>query len=146
MKEDVVNRWGNRLISLKKPKKEIKMAKNQNKRLAPALIQTDLDAYTAWQGIATYAPANTAYAKAAVTAKYTAFKAAQDAELAAQTALATARDAAAAAEWDFHNTMLAVKEQVIAQFGKSSDQVQSMGLKKKTEYKAPGRKTRAKAA
>ncbi len=41
--------------------------------------------------------------------------------------------------------MLGVKEQVIAQFGKSSDQVQALGLKKKTEYKAPVRKGKAKA-
>ena len=116
---------------------------DQNKRLAPALIQADLDGYVAWQGITTYAPANTAYAKTAVTAKNTALKSAQDAEIAAQVALATARDAAAAAEWDFHNTMLAVKEQVIAQFGKSSDQAQALGLKKKSEYKAPGRKAKA---
>jgi hypothetical protein len=119
------------------------MAKDQTKRIAPAQQQIDLDSYTALQGIATYAPANTAYTKIAVTAKYTALKAAQDAELAAQVALATARDAAAAAEWDFHNTMLAVKEQVIAQFGKNSDQVQALGLKKKSEYKAPTRKAKA---
>ena len=119
------------------------MAKNQNIRVTPAKMQVDLDSYTAWQGITTYAPANTAYAKVAVTAKYTALKAAQDAEIAAQVALATARDAATAAEWEFHNTMLAVKEQVIAQFGKSSDQVQSLGLKKKSEYKAPARKTKS---
>jgi hypothetical protein len=139
---------------LKKPKKEIKMAtpalaggarENQNVRLAPVKLQVDLDIYTALQGIAAYAPANTAYAKTAVTAKYTAFKAAQDAELAAQVALATARDGAAAAEWDFHNTMLAVKEQVIAQFGKSSDQVQALGLKKKSEYKAPVRRSKKAA-
>ncbi len=119
------------------------MAKNQNVRLAPVKLQADLDIYTALQGIAAYAPANAAYAKTAVTAKYTAFKAAQDAELAAQVALATARDAATAAEWDFHNTMLAVKEQVIAQFGKNSDQVQALGLKKKSEYKSPARKAKA---
>ena len=116
------------------------MAKNQNKRLAPALMQADLDAYTAWLGITAYAPANTAYAKTAVTAKFTALKTAQDAEVTAQVALATARDAATAAEWEFHNTMLAVKEQIIAQFGKSSDQVQALGLKKKVEYRAPGRR------
>jgi hypothetical protein len=120
------------------------MAKNQNKRLAPALMQTDLDAYTAWLGITSYAPANNAYIKTAITPKLTALKAAQDAELAAQVALATARDAAAAAEWEFHNIMLGVKEQVIAQFGKNSDQVQSLGLKKKVEYKAPGRKAKGK--
>lgn len=119
------------------------MAKNQSIRIRPTALQTDLDAYTAWLGITTYAPANTAYAKVAVTAKYTALKSAQDAELAAQVALATARDAAAAAEWEFHNTMLAVKEQVIAQFGKSSDQVQALGLKKKAEYKTPLRKLKA---
>ena len=119
------------------------MAKNQNVRLKPVQLQADLDALTALNGFAVYTPANTAYAKTAVTAKYTALKSAQDAELAAQVALATARDAATAAEWEFHNTMLAVKEQVIAQFGKSSDQVQALGLKKKTEYKAPGRKAKA---
>ena len=119
------------------------MAKNQNKRLVPSFIQADADSYTAWLGITTYAPANTAYAKIAVTAKYTAFKSAQDAELAAQVAVATARDAAAAAEWEFHNTVLAVKEQVIAQYGKSSDQAQAMGLKKKSEYKSPARKAKA---
>ena len=116
------------------------MAKNQNKRLSPAQMQADTDAYTALQAITTYTPANAAYAKTAITPKLTAMKSAQDAELAAQVALSTARDAAAAAEWDFHNTMLAVKEQVIAQFGKSSDQVQALGLKKKTEYKAPARR------
>lgn len=120
------------------------MAKNQNKRLAPALMQADLDAYTALLGIAAYAPANAAYAKTALAPKLTAMKAAQDAEIAAQVALATARDTATAAEWEFHNLMLGVKEQIIAQFGKSSDQVQSLGLKKKVEYKSPGR--RAKAA
>ena len=117
---------------------------NQNVRLKPVQLQADLDALIALNGFAVYTPANTDYAKTAVTAKQTAMKTAQDAELAAQVALATARDAAAAAEWEFHNAMLAVKEQVVAQFGKSSDQVQAMGLKKKTEYKMPIR--RAKAA
>ena len=52
--------------------------------------------------------------------------------------------AAAAAEWEFHDTMLAVKEQVIAQFGKNSDQVQALGLKKKAEYKSPVRTGKSK--
>jgi hypothetical protein len=55
---------------------------------------------------------------------------------------ARTEEAARAAEWEFHNTMLAVKEQVIAQFGKNSDQVQALGLKKKSEYKAPTRKAK----
>ena len=119
------------------------MAKNQNKRLTPTQMQADLDAYTALQGIATYTPANATYTLEAISEKMGAMKGAQDTELAAQVALATARDAAAATEWDFHNFMLAAKEQVIAQFGKSSDEVQALGLKKKTEYKAPARKAKA---
>jgi hypothetical protein len=47
------------------------------------------------------------------------------------------------AAWNLHNTMLAVKEQVIAQLGKRSNQVQALGLKKKTEYKKPVRKAKA---
>jgi len=53
--------------------------------------------------------------------------------------LDTARDNAAAAEWEFHNAMLGVKDQIIAQFGKDSNQVQAIGLKKKSERKSPGR-------
>jgi hypothetical protein len=49
-----------------------------------------------------------------------------------------AMDAARAAEWAFHNAMLGVKDQVIAQFGKDSNEVQALGLKKKSERKAPG--------
>jgi hypothetical protein len=120
------------------------MAKNENKRISPAQLQADMDAYTALQTIGDYAPANSAYAKTAVETKLTVMKGTQDTELAAQIALATARDNAAAAEWEFHNALLGVKDQVIAQYGKSSDELQSLGLKKKSEYKAP--KPKAKAA
>jgi len=57
----------------------------------------------------------------------------------------SARNAATAAEWEFHNFILGVKEQVIAQYGKSSDELQALGLKKKSEYKAPGARKKASA-
>jgi hypothetical protein len=47
-----------------------------------------------------------------------------------------------APEWEFHNIIPGVKEQVIAQFGKNSNQVQALGFKKKSEYKAPRRKSK----
>jgi hypothetical protein len=47
--------------------------------------------------------------------------------------------AAVAAGWDLHNGMLDVKVQVAAQYGTNSDQVASLGLKKKSERKAPVR-------
>ena len=122
------------------------MAKNQTVRIRPIILQEDLNALTALQAIANYTPANTAYAKTAIAAKLTAMKAAQDAEVNAQNALDTARDAANAAEWDFHNLLLGAKDQVIAQYGKDSDQIQALGLKKKSERKAPARRGKAKAA
>ena len=70
---------GNPPETFEKAKKEHKMAKNQNVRLTTVKMQADLDSYTAWQGITTYAPANTAYAKTAVTAKYTGLKSAHTA-------------------------------------------------------------------
>jgi hypothetical protein len=119
------------------------MAKDQNNRLRPAQMQADMDAYMALQAIENYTPANTTYNLEAVGGKLEAMKGAQNDEFAIQNALATARDASTAAEWEFHNFMLSVKEQIIAQFGKSSDQVQALGLKKKTEYKARARKAKA---
>jgi len=121
------------------------MAKNQNKRLSPSQLQADVDANTALQNIDGYSPPNESYATTAVASALNAMKAAQQAEVNAAGALATARDAAAAAEWNFHNAILGVKEQVIAQYGKSSDQVQLLGLKKKSEYKAPKPKKKASA-
>jgi hypothetical protein len=116
------------------------MAKNQTVRVRPTVLRDDLDAFTALQTFATYTPANTVYAKTALTAKLTAMKTAQDAEVNAQNALDAARDTANAAEWDFHNALLGAKDQVIAQYGKDSDQIQALGLKKKSEHKSRARR------
>jgi hypothetical protein len=72
-------------------------------------------------------------------------RAAQEAETNAQNALDAARDAVAAAEWDFHNALLGVKDQVIAQFGADSDEIQALGLKKKSEHKGPAARKSAAA-
>ena len=104
-----------------------------------------MDALTALRSIGGYTPANSAYALAGVEIKLSSMKSMQEDELAVQNSLASARDAATAAEWEFHNFILGVKEQIIAQYGKNSDQVQSLGLKKKSEYKAPGAKKKASA-
>ena len=51
-----------------------------------------------------------------------------------------ARDAANTSEWAFHNKVLEAKKQVAAQYGSDSDQLQAIGLKKKSEYKKPAKK------
>jgi hypothetical protein len=58
----------------------------------------------------------------------------------AEVAAAAKRDTANAGEWEFHNAMLGAKRQVTAQFGDDSDEVQAIGLKKKSEYKSRARR------
>ena len=115
---------------------------NQTTRLKPSLIQADRDAFAALQAIVGYAPANAAYTLTAITAARTSLDGAQQAETQAAAAAAAARDDAVAREWEFHNLMLGVKDQIIAQFGKDSTEVQAIGLKRKSEYSRP--KPRAK--
>ena len=115
------------------------MAKDETKRLKPELISEDTTAYQAWQAIPGYQPNNPDYAAAVVKSNRTDLESAQLAEAQAKAAFDAARDNVVKAEWSFHNLMLGVKDQVIAQYGKDSDQVQSLGLKKKSERKAPAR-------
>ena len=44
------------------------------------------------------------------------------------------------AEWAVHNYMLGAANQVIAQYGDDSNEYESLGYKKKSDYKAPKRK------
>lgn len=46
-----------------------------------------------------------------------------------------ARDTSTGSEWSFHNLVLGGKDQVIAQYGRDSDEAQAVGLKKKSERK-----------
>ncbi len=121
------------------------MAKNQTVRLKPSLIQADKEAFAAASAITGYAPANNAFTIANGTTKTTTMVNKQTAEAQAYAAADTARDVAAAAEWDFHNYVLGLKAQVAAQFGDDSNELQSLGLKKKSEYKSPKPKAKKSA-
>ena len=113
------------------------MAKDQTKRLTPKKMQENKDAFTALSAIKTYAPSNADFTLAIGNQKESDKDKKQAEEVLAEKALSTARDVATAAEWDFHNYILGVKTQVAAQFGVDSNEIQSLGLKKKSEYKKP---------
>jgi len=121
------------------------MPKDQNKRITPGVLEADKNSFAALQGLTAYAPANPAYAAAKLASAQAALASAQTTEAQAAAALATARDNAVAAEWEFHNLMLGVKDQVIAQFGRDSNEVQAVGLKKTSERKAPQRRKETEA-
>jgi hypothetical protein len=117
------------------------MARNQSKRLPPGKIEADESGFAALQTIPDYTPINSTYTVSAVKAAHGELQSLRSAEAQAQAQAAAARDNAVAQEWEFHNLMLGVKEQVIAQFGKDSDEVQALGLKRKSDYKSPKRRS-----
>jgi hypothetical protein len=116
------------------------MAKNESKRITPAQLQADRDSFAALQANDKYAPANPAFAIVAITAVHNGLSTDQQTEAQAVAAAAAARDNAVAREWEFHNLILGAKDQVVAQFGRDSNEAQAVGLKKKSEYKARKRK------
>lgn len=109
------------------------------KRLTAQVIQADVEAYLALKVIPDYQPHNADYSLGRVAELHDQLLITQEAELHAQHALLAARDAAVAAQSAFHDVILAVKNQVKAQYGVDSDQLVSVGLKKKSERKAAAR-------
>jgi hypothetical protein len=116
------------------------MAKNETRRLNPAVLAEDLEILAALKDVADYQPANSSYAVTAVNAINNRRIAAHDAEVQTSAAAEAARDNHVAVQWELHNALLGAKDQITAQFGKDSNEVQSMKLKKKSEYKNPTRK------
>ena len=121
------------------------MAKNETARIKPSILATDLELYAALKDIGNYAPANPAYSLPALLTLYTNRLANEEADVQAAAAAATARDTSVGSQWAFHNAMLGAKDQVIAQYGMNSNEVQAMNLKKKVEYKRPTRKPKVKS-
>ena len=116
------------------------MARDETRRLKPSVIQEDEDSFAGLKTITDYAPANQAYTVATIGTAKDEMTAAREIEAQAIAALATARDNAVKAEWKFHNGMLGGKDQVTAQYGRNSNQVQVVNRKKTSEYKPRKRK------
>jgi len=112
------------------------MTSTRMRRLTAQVIQADIDAYLALKVIPDYQPFNPDYSLSRVSELHEQLLTTQEAELHAQHALLAARDAAVAAQSAFHDVILGVKNQVKAQYGVDSDQLVSVGLKKKSERKA----------
>jgi predicted DNA-binding protein (UPF0251 family) len=114
----------------------------QSKRLAPSLITEDEEAFAALKAVAGYAPANPAYTLAAIEQAYQELQDARTAEVQADAAAKAASDKVVVKQTNFHNLIIAARDQVTAQFGRGSDQSQAVGRKKPSEYKTPQRKSK----
>jgi hypothetical protein len=117
------------------------MTNRRNKRLPKTVLQDDLNAYAALQAIANYTPSNELYKLANVTGSHQAMQENQTLEVQKQAEMDAVRDGTAGSEWDFHDMILGAKDQVKAQFGPDSNEYQSLGMKKKSEYRTGRRRT-----
>lgn len=116
---------------------------NLNRKLNDDQIQADREALVALRAMADYRPANNTYTVLALDEREAAMIAAQQEVVRVQNMLAAARDARDVLELRFHNDMSEAKQQVRAQYGMNSDEVQAMGLKKRSDYRRPRRKAAA---
>lgn len=119
------------------------MSQHPNRRIDTQTILADQTTMIAVQNFTDYNPNNPLYTKAALAEKQAKLDAARAAEIHAQNTLYALRDAATTAEWEYHQAVLGLKEQVIAQYGSDSDQVRALGLKKKSDRKRPAMRVRA---
>ena len=119
------------------------MAKNETQHLRPILLEADERTGMAIRGLRDYRPFDPAFSLEAFEAAYAEMQSTREAKVIARNALDAARDAAVAAEWRYHNVVLGIKLQATAQYGVNSNEVQSLGIKKKSEYSP--RKRRRKA-
>lgn len=117
------------------------MSNRRTKRLPKTTLQDDLNAYAALQAIANYTPSNEQFKLANVTASHQAMQENQTLEVQKQAEMDAVRDGTVDKEWTFHDMILGAKDQVKAQFGPDSNEYQSLGLKKKSEYKTGRRRT-----
>ena len=111
------------------------MPSNPSYRLPAPVIEADREALLALQDLADYAPNNRGHSAEALLTLQQAMERADAAAVRAQKALVAARDTATAAAWEFHNAVLGAKAQVIGQYGNNSQEVQALGLKKKSDHK-----------
>ena len=114
----------------------------QTRRIPPLRLQKATEALTTLSKLRDYNPQRPEYNKEKGLELQDRLRKSREEELAAEHALDKARDAAAKAEWDIYNFMLGAAEQVIGQYGTSSDEYAALGYKKKTEYKRTAPKTK----
>ncbi len=117
---------------------------NVLKKMNPKLLAKDKEAYVSLKTISNYAPSNKAVEMSKVDALNTDLLTAQDQVTVQENVLRALNDKCAIAEHAFHDAILEVKTQVKAQFGSNSDELNSLGIKKKMDYdkpKARGKKT-----
>jgi hypothetical protein len=116
------------------------MSIDKSRKLSKKILTNDETTFTNLKAVTNYAPANKNFEVAKGTPLQNEMRAKQDALALAKSAYKAAIDNAKDSEWSFHDFILGAKSQVGAQFGVDSNELQSLGIKKKSERKRPTRK------
>lgn len=117
------------------------MADPKTRQLTQDELQEDLDSFAGLEGVTGYDPANDDYKLVNGTALKTTMSASETKEVQDNAVFKASRDKKVADQWAFHDYVRNARIQVKAQFGENSDELQAVGLKKKSEYKSPKKKT-----
>ncbi len=112
---------------------------NTNRKLTPQVIQQDVDSLNGLGTIPSYTTTRSEATTEALQNAYQALQFRRQTEKERQSLYQDSVDATRAAEWAFHNAVLAMKEVVRGQFGSDSNEARAVGLKKKSDRKRPVR-------
>ena len=111
------------------------MAKRTTTRVTQRVLQLDQQIAKAVLGLKDYNPANKEFTSQKLQEALKQVEEATAAEHKAAEVLAKAKEQSAKLENAFHELVLGVKRQVLAQYGDDSDEITSLGMKKKSERK-----------
>ncbi len=112
---------------------------NTSRRLTPQIIAQNVDSLNGLKAIPNYSTPRSGASLETLEQAYQVMLAQQQTETKQLALYRAAADAARLAEWEFHNTIIAMKEVIRGQFGSDSDEAQAVGLKKKSDRKRPTR-------
>ncbi|WP_309715268.1 hypothetical protein [Armatimonas sp.] len=111
------------------------------KRVTPAQLQADRDTLIAAKALSDYAPRNNKYSVASADAAQLRNDNARTRVLRAKAELAAALDEERSSGVEFHEIGIGIRDEVMVQYGSSSDAYASVGRKKRSERKRPVRKS-----
>jgi len=112
-----------------------------SRRIPNKVISADINAYHGLSTVIGYIPTRTEATEKSLQSAYDGMVANQKKETELAAMLKSAADSARQSEVEFHNAVLAMKESIRGQFGSNSNEAQSVGYKKKSEYKRPRRRS-----
>ena len=110
------------------------------RRLAPKRIAQDIQALDSLKVIVNYVPMRPEASHQTLQQAYQAMRQSQQDEVVMEARFKATRDRARAAEWEFHNAVLAMKQSVVGQFGPNSDEIQAIGYTRASMRKRSSRK------